>query len=142
MDLKHKNHLLSSQMMLKEHIKQIRDIVCEGHPPTGSGSSLTPLPPTVQSEITGRLEKISHLLDQVGQKYVRAELEKVGRRQPMSATKMWASMQLMRLREIVTDLAPDVFEKKYGPLAPEEKKYLEKVVDEILQEIEETNQFV
>ena len=142
MDFKHKNHLVSSYHTLQKQIQEIRNTICEGRPPTKANASLTPLTKGVQDAMTTRLEKIDKLFEQLTQLFAGAELKKIKTKEPVSATKMWASIQLRQLQECVSDIHPKVFERKFGALDPEEKLQLEKTIDQINQELEETKKLV
>ena len=142
MDFKHKNHLISSYLTLQKQIQEIRDTICEGRPPTGANASLTPLPDNIQNAIMAYLEKIYELFEQLVQIYAADELENIARKEPVSATMMWASIQLRQLEENISDVHPRVFEKKFGKLEPEERAYLTEVIEQILKKLAEAQKFV
>ncbi len=142
MDFKHKNHLLSGYLLLQKHIQEIQDIVREGCPPTSNVPSLTPLPEDIQNDLMDHLAKIKKLFEELAQKYISDELEKTRKREPVSATKMWAYIQLKELEESISAMHPDVFEKKYGAMEPEEKTYLKETVDKIIHELKEAQKLV
>ena len=142
MDFKHKNHLVSSYLTLQKQIREIRDTIYEGRPPTKANASLTPLPENIQDAIISCLERISEAFIQLVERYAAAELEGMMKREPVSATKMWASIQLRQLQENLSDMHPDMFEKKYGKLDPEERLYLKKLMDTILQELRKAEQIL
>ena len=143
MHFRHKNHLISGYLTLQEQIKDIRDTICGGIPPAGAHNSLTPLSKDTQNSVIAHLDRVNELFGQLAQKYVANELEKaINKKESASVTKMWASMQLRQLQEIISDMHPEVFEKKYGILESEEREYLKEIIDKILQELEEVQQFV
>lgn len=142
MDFKHKNHLISSYVTLQEQLQEVRSTICEGRPPTGNSASLTPLPGDTQSNIIDHLEKVNALFEQLAQRYIAAELQNMKKKQPVSATKMWASIQLRQLQENISDISPEVFERKFGTLDPEERAHIKEVIDQILQELKEAQGLV
>ena len=142
MDFKHKNHLVSSYLTLQKQIQEISDTICEGRPPTGANASLTPLPENIQDAIMAYLEKIYELFEQLVQRYAADELENIAKKEPVSATIMWASIQLRQLEENISDVHPRVFEKKFGTLGPEERAYLTEVIEQILKKLTEAQKFV
>ena len=139
----HKNHMISGYVILQEQVQKIRDTICNGLPPTGTRRSLTPLSEDTQNSITVHLDRVTELFEQLAQKYTADELEEImNKKESTSATKMWASIQLKQLQESMSTIHPAVFEKKYGPLEPEEREYLKEIIGKILQELEEAQQFV
>ena len=142
MDFKHKNHLVSSYLTLQKQIQEISGTICEGRPPTVANASLTPLPENIQDAIMAYLEKISELFEQLVQRYAVNELENIMKKEPVSATIMWASIQLRQLEENISDVHPRVFEKKFGTLEPEERAYLTEVIEQILKKLTEVQKFV
>ena len=83
---RHKNHLISSYLALQQQVQEIRDTICRGRPPTSNRDSLTPLSEDMQNAITAHLGKITELFNQLAQKYIAHELEKVMRKEPISTT--------------------------------------------------------
>jgi len=142
MDFKHKNHLISTYITFHKQLKEIKDIICNGNAPSGTNTVLTPLSEKMQNAILSRLEKISILFDEIAHKYFSEELQAKLKREPASATRMWASIQLRQMEEDLSDLHPNNFEKKYGSLESEEKDYLEEIIDKIMQEIAEAEKLI
>jgi len=142
MHFKHKNHLVSSYISLLDRAQEIRDVICRGRPPTGTRDTLTPLSEDTQNAIIAHLDRITALFEQVAQKYIGDEMETMRKRDHISVTKMWASIQLRQLRENMSDIHPAVFEKKYSALAPDEREDLKEMADQILRELEEAQQLV
>ena len=142
MDFKHKNHLISTYRTFHNQLKEIKDTICDGYPPSRMNTMLTPLPRDTQNAIITHLEKITNLLDKLAQRYFSQELEKEKKRESVSATKMWASIQLRQIEEDLSDIHPKTFGKKYGALEPEDQVYLEEIVDQIMQEIAEAEKLV
>jgi len=142
MDFKHKNHLISTYLTFHKQLKEIKDTICDGNPPSRTNTMLTPLPEDTQNAIITHLEKISDLFDKLAQRYFPAELESKKKRESVSATKMWASIQLRQIEEDLSDIHPKTFGKKYGALEPEDQTYLEEIVDQIIQEIAEAEKLV
>ena len=142
MDFKHKNHLISTYRTFHNQLKEIKDTIYDGYPPSRTNTMLTPLPKDTQNAIITHLEKITNLLDKLAQRYFSQELEKEKKRESVSATKMWASIQLRQMEEDLSDIHPKIFERKYGILEPEDQTYLEETVDQIMQEIAEAEKLV
>jgi hypothetical protein len=142
MDFKHKNHLVSSYLTLQKQIQEISGTICEGRPPTVANASLTPLPENIQDAIMAYLEKIYELFEQLVQRYAADESENIAKKEPVSATIMWASIQLRQLEENISDVHPRIFEKKFGTLEPEERAYLTEVIEKILKKLTEAQKFV
>ena len=88
------------------------------------------------------LDKVKVLFDELVQNYIADELEKSQKREPVSATKMWAYIQLKQIEENMSAIHPKVFEKKYGVMEPDERKRLKETVDKILQELKEAQKLV
>ncbi|MGQ9609585.1 MAG: hypothetical protein ACUVWN_09795 [bacterium] len=142
MDFKHKNHLISSYHLFQKQIQEIRDTICEGRPPTGTNATLTPLPEKIQSEIMAYLEKVYELFTQLVQKYATYELEKKTKKEPVSATIMWASVQLRQIQENISEIHPKIFEKKFGLLEPEEHMHLTEIIEQILEKLVEAQKLI
>jgi len=142
MDFKHKNHLVSSYLTLQKQIQEIRDTICEGRPPTGTNATLTPLPENIQNAITAYLEEAYELFELLVQKYAIDELEKNIKKEPVSATMMWASIQLRQIQENVSDVYPRIFERKFGALEPEEWTYLTEIIGQILNKLADAQKLV
>lgn len=88
------------------------------------------------------LAKIKILFEELAEKYIIDELEKAQKREPVSATKMWAYIQLKQLEESISAIHPKTFEKKYGVMEPDERIHLKEAVDKILQELKEAQKLV
>jgi|GEM_PF-2401796 len=142
MDFKHKNHLISTYLTFHKQFKEVKDTVCNGNPPSRTNTRLTPLPEHIQKAIIAHLDKISFLFDRLAQEYFEEELEKEKKVEPVSATKMWASIQLRQIEEDLSDIHPKNFGRKYGALEPEDQAYLEEIVNQIMQEIIEAEKLV
>lgn len=142
MDFKHKNHLVSSYLTLQKQIQEIRDTICEGRPPTGTNATLTPLPENIQNAIMNCLETIYALFEQLVQRYAPDELENIAKKEPVSATIMWASIQLRQIQENVSEVHPKVFERRFGKLEPEERTPLAEVIEQILNKLTEAQKLV
>jgi len=142
MEFKHKNHLLSGYLLLQKHIQEIRDIIQEGRPPTSDIANLSPLPENIQNELMEHLAKVKALYEELTQMYVAPELEKAKKREPVSATKMWAYIQLKQLEENMSTMHPKVFERRYGAMKSDERGHLKEIIEKILQELKEAQKLV
>ncbi len=142
MDFKHKNHLISSYLTLQKQIQEIRDTIYEGRPPTGTNASLTPLPKDIRDKIMDYLTEISDLFEQLVKKLANNELEGMTKKEPVSATIMWTSILLRQLQETVSDVHPKVFERKFGKLESEERKYLTEIIDQIIKKLIDAQKLV
>lgn len=142
MDFKHKNHLLSSYLTLQKQIQEIKDTICEGRPPTGTNASLTPLPEDVRNAIMDCLKEVSELFEQIIKKLAVNELDSLAKKEPVSATVMWASILLRQLQETVSDVHPKIFEKKFGKLESEERAYLTDIIDQIIKKLTDAQKLV
>ena len=142
MDFKHKNHLVSNYSTLQKQIQEIRDTICEGRTVTRANASLTPLTKDMQDAVMVHLEEVGRLFEQLVKLFANAELDKMRVREPVSATKMWASIQLRQLQENVSDMHPETFEKKFGEIESEKRAYLADVIERILQELTEAQKLV
>ena len=143
MDFKQKNHLISSYVTLQKSIFEIRSLICEGRTPTGTSAPLTPLPKEIQDTILAVLNEVASQFEALVQKYAADELTTLSKKQPISATKMWASVLLGQLRDDMADLHPERFERKFGEFdSQEERTYLQETIERILHELEETRHLV
>lgn len=142
MDFKHRNHLISSYLTLRKQVQEIRDTICEGRPPTGTFASLTPLPKEMQELMLSHLKDICELFEHLVQIYAKDELNDAMKREPISATVMWASIQLRQLQETISEIHPKVFERKFGHLNPDEKAYIAEIVEKALTKIQEAQKYL
>jgi len=143
MDFKHKNHLISGYVTLQKSVQEIRALICEGRTPTGTSTPLMPLPKEIQDTILGTLNEVVSQFEALVQRYAADELTTRSKKQPISATKMWASVLLGQLRDNMEDLHPGKFERKFGEFdSQKERIHLQETIERILRELEETQRLV
>ncbi|MCD6507953.1 hypothetical protein J7M22_15200 [Candidatus Poribacteria bacterium] len=136
MKFKHKNHLLSGYLTLAKQIREVRSIICEGEPISGTGMPMEPLPQEKQDKILRVLKLISDRFEKLVAKFAPEELEESGRRQNASVTKMWASIVLRNIRETLESIHPRNFERKFGDLSPKEKELLKAESERMIEELD------
>lgn len=143
MDFKHKNHLISGYITLHKSVNEIRSLICEGRTPTGTSAPLTPLPKEIQDTILDALDEVMSQFEALAQRYAADELTKRMEKEPVSATKMWASVLLGQLRDNMAGLLPERFERKFGKFdSPEERVSLQENIECIMRELEEIQNLV
>lgn len=143
MDFKHKNHLVSGYVNLRKQVQEIRSLICEGRTPTGTSAPLTPLPKEIQDAILAALDEVASQFEALAQRYAADELTILAKKQPVSVTKMWASVLLSQLRDDMADLHPERFERKFGEFGSQEERiHIRETIESILGRLEEARRLV
>lgn len=143
MDFKHKNHLVSSYVTFQKSVQEILALICEGRTPTGTSAPLAPLPKEIQDAILAALNEMASQFEALMQRYAADELTTRAKKQPLSATKMWASVLLNQLRDNMADLHPERFERKFGKFDSQEERIdLQETIERLLSRLEEIQRLV
>lgn len=143
MDFKHKNHLISGYVTLQKFVQDIRALICEGRTPAGTSTPLTPLSQEIQDVILAALDEVVSQFEALAQRYAADELTARTKKQPLSATYMWASVLLGQLRDNMADLHPGRFERQFGEFdSQEERVHLQEAIEGILRKLEEARRLV
>ena len=126
----HRSHLISTYTTALQHLDEIRQAAVAGKSP--GGGLLTPLPEPLRDRLVAGLDAIAAGLEEVVRAFVpdgqRAAAEPAG----PAATRMWISILLRTVEELVHDLLPARMSRKYGALEAAEAAQLEARVESVL----------
>jgi len=129
----HKSHLFSTYTTILQHLAEIRQVVTAGKSPTGA--RVKPLPEPLRDKLLALLDGAAADLEKAVRTFVpdfeRATTE-VG---SLAATRMWASILLRTVEELVEDIHPKEMSRHYGEIGEEEADLLREKVEPVLASI-------
>jgi len=129
----HKSHLFSTYTTIVQHLVEIRQVVTAGKSPTGA--RVKPLPEPLRDKLLALLDSAAADLEEAVRTFVpdfeRATTE-VG---DVAATRMWASILLRTVEELVEDIHPKELSRHYGEIGEEEADLLQEKVEPVLASI-------
>ena len=129
----HKSHLVSTYTTVVQHLQEIRQAAA-GRPPGGGRTA--PLPKPAQERLSASLDGIARRLERIVSSSVpdwRQSAEGGG----LGATRMWISVLLGTVEELVEDLLPDRMTRRYGALARQDTEGLERELKQVLESLRE-----
>jgi hypothetical protein len=132
----HKSHLFSTYTTVLQHLAEIRQVVTAGKTP--AGGRVKPLPEPLRHKLLALLDRVAADLEEAVKTFVpdfeRAATEVGG----MAATRMWASILLRTVEELVEDIHPKEMSRHYGEIAEQEANLLREKVELVLASIRST----
>ena len=134
MQAQHRSHLISTHSTIREHLAGIRKVVTTGESPGGGRS--VPLPVRQREQVLAMLNNLEASLTGMVQLLVPDIAEAEGERQDAGGARMWASILLRTIAELVRDLSPEVMSQRYGTIGPAAAETLREGVPPLLDEIE------
>ena len=137
----HRVHLLATYDTLCKYVADMRAAAVEGRSPSGMGPPLMPMSEARNAELMGCLERLLQAAEKAAQRYCAEEL-RGRRRQGPAATRMWVSILLRTLEDVVRDLAPEHLEGKFGALSAQERSFFSALVSQMRLEIEHAKRLV
>jgi hypothetical protein len=134
MQPRHRSHLLSTQSTIREHLAAIRQVVTTGESPGGGRSA--PLPPNQQEPLLAVLDGLEASLEEVVQTLAPQGAGARGEPRDAAGARMWASILLRTVAELIRDLSPEVMGLRYGAADPAAAAALREAVPRLLREVE------
>ncbi len=129
----HKSHLAAVYTEAVEHARQIREAAVSGVSPTGG--RLTPFPASEQRDLLATIDCVIAALRGAIEEVMPGWHEQTVPAS-LSATRMWVNILLRRLQELVQDLEPGRFSRKYGDLDEETAARLAPVVKQAMEALD------
>jgi hypothetical protein len=133
MQPRHRSHLRSTQSTIREHLAAIRQVVTSGESPGGGRSA--PLPPNQREPLLAVLDRLEASLAEVMQALAPERTRASGEPREAAGARMWASILLRTVAELVRDLSPEVMGRRYGAADPAAAAALREAVPRLLREI-------
>jgi hypothetical protein len=130
----HQSHLVSTYTTVLQHFQEIRQAAAGRSP---GGGRVTPLPKPAQEALSADLDQIAARLEQIVSSLA-PDWRRSARGGGPGATRMWISVLLRTVEELVEDLLPDRMSKRYGVLAPEEAERLARQAEQVLALLRQT----
>ena len=129
----HKSHLFSTYATILQHLAEIRQVVTTGKSP--AGARVKPLPEPLRDKLLALLDRAAADLEEAVSTFVpdfeRATAEVGG----VAATRMWASILLRTVEELVENIHPKEMSRHYGEIGKEEASLLREKVEPVLASI-------
>ena len=113
-----------------QHLAEIRQVVTTGRTP--GGARVAPLPEPSRQQLLASLDRVAAGLEDIAKSFVPAwdgAAEETG---GVAATRMWASILLLTIEELVEDLNPDKIGARYGTITEEESRALQGKAESVL----------
>jgi hypothetical protein len=130
----HKTHLVSTYATVLQHLEEVRQAVVAGKSP--GGGRLTPLSPPARDPLIDSLDAIAARLEDAVRAFTPDLEDALGRTGGEAATRMWVSILLRTIRELVEDLQPARISRRYGDLSSADSRRLDAGVQQVLSEID------
>lgn len=125
MKFRHKNHLFCSYLSLRNIAEQVTSAATKGVSPSGTGSRGTPLPEGEWRAVEKGLRECLEALSTAVQQLASGLAEEHQRNAGLGATRAWVAVLLGQALEVIEDLEPARFSKKFRPLGASESRLLE-----------------
>jgi len=115
---RHKNHLVSTYTTVLQHLVDLRQMITTGKTP--GGGRVAPLPEPLRSEMLGQFDAISAALDDLVRTFVPDWESMSSETGGLAATRMWLSILLRTVDELIQDIRPERMGKQYGSVGADE----------------------
>jgi len=129
----HKSHLFSTYTTVLQHLAEIGQVVTTGKSP--AGGQLKPLPEPLRDKLLALLDRVGADLEEAVRTFVpdfeRATAEVGG----VAATRMWASILLSTVEELVEGIYPKEMSRHYGEIGEKDAELLREKVEPVLASI-------
>jgi len=132
---RHRSHLVSTYTTVLQHLGEIRQAITAGKSP--GGALLTPLAEPLRDQLVDRIDRIAAGLEELVRHFVPEWDRTAAETGGLAATKMWTSILLRTVEELVEDLRPDRMGKHYGEVGQHEAEVLRGKVQEVLATVRE-----
>ncbi len=132
---RHRSHLVSTYTTVLQHLGEIRQAITAGKSP--GGARLTPLPEPLRDHLVDCIERIASGLEELVHHFVPAWEHTAAETGGLPATKMWTSILLRTVEELVEDLEPKRMQKHYGKVDESDAETLHQRVERVLTTIRE-----
>ena len=118
----HITHLLSTYTTALQHLAEIRQVITAGKSP--AGGRLTPFPQPLRDDLLALLDKAAEGLEEAVRALVPDFESATGEAGGQGATRMWASILLRTVEELVKDIQPNIMGRNYGKRGDDEAELL------------------
>jgi hypothetical protein len=112
----HKNHLFCSYLSLRNIADQVTAAATRGLSPSGTGPAGAPLPEDEWRKVQGPLNEALDALEAVVNELAGSLARDHERSAGLSATRAWVAVLLGQALEVIEDLEPARFSRKFGEL--------------------------
>jgi len=120
-----KNHLFCSYLALQSVARQIGAAAVQGESPSGVGGRAAPLPEAEWREIERPLREALEAIGAAVRDLAPALHQDQGRNAEAGTTRVWVAVLLGQALEVVEDLEPERFIRRFGPMPEEESRRLQ-----------------
>jgi len=127
---RHRSHIVSTYTTVLQHLADARQMITTGKSP--GGGRVAPLPDPLQGEMLARFDAISAALGNLVHAFVPNWESMSGEVGGPAATRMWLSILLRTVDELVRDLCAERMGKHYGAVDAEEAGALGEAVEAVL----------
>ena len=126
----HRTHLISTYQTVLQHLTDIRELAVTGKTP--GGGKVTPLPEPLRGELLAALSEVAARLEEVVRSFAPGHERALAQPGGPAATRMWISILLRTVEELIQDNRPARMARRYGRLTEEETHALEERVQNAL----------
>jgi len=131
----HRSHLVSTYTTVLQHLGEIRQAITAGKSP--GGALLTPFPEPLRDQLLDRIDRIAAGIEDLVRHFVPEWERTAAETGGLAATKMWTSILLRTVEELVADLEPKRMGKRYGDVGKSDSEMLRQRIDGVLTTIRE-----
>jgi hypothetical protein len=140
MQPQHRSHLLSTESTIREHLAAIRKVATTGESPGGGRSD--PLPAGQEEPLLAALGDVEASLCEVVQALAPERINVKGEQRGAGGARMWASILLRTVADLVGDLDPEVMARRYGAVEPAAAAVLREAVPRLRGDLERALQLL
>ncbi len=126
----HRTHIVSTWSTVGQRLDEVRQVITRGRTP--GGTAVAPLPKPVQDELLQVLDEFEGRLKKFVHQYAPSHPSSGEQPADWGAARMWVSVLLRTIQELIEDLLPQRMGKRYGALPPERAKDVERSVEAML----------
>ncbi len=130
MQEQHRTHIVSTWSTVGQRLEEVRQVITRGRTP--GGTAVAPLPEAVQEELTAALDRFEAQLREFVRQHAPSDAPPGETAADWGAARMWVSVLLRTIQELVEDLLPRRMGRRYGTLPPERAKDVEQSVEAML----------
>lgn len=134
MQPQHRSYLISTESTIRTHLAEIRRLITTGASPGGSQGK--PLPVEQCDQLLTALDRLESSLTEVIRNLVPDSEDARSKSLDGGNTRMWASLLLQTVAELIRELSPEVIAGRYGAITPVVETSLTQAVTRLLGETE------
>jgi len=125
----HASHMISTYTTVLQHLSEIRQAAAGKSP---AGAALVPLPEPERARLAEMLDTLAARLQRLVRAFIGADHGAEAEAQGPSATRMWISILMCTVEELVSDLHPATMQRRYGEMDRAEADRLRAEVEALL----------